>query len=49
VVDGEPGDRSEQDVTSPAGGASQSKPDTAAILPVIEHCPVPQPELYEEY
>ena len=49
-VGGNPGDRSEQDVTSLAGGASQSKPDTAAILlPVIELCPVPQPELYEEY
>ena len=49
-VGGSPGDRSEQDVKSLAGGVSQSKPDTAAILlPVIELCPVPQPELYEEY
>jgi transposase InsO family protein len=49
-VGGNPDDRSEQDVTSLAGGASQSKTDNAAILlPVIELCPVPQPELYEEY
>jgi transposase InsO family protein len=44
-VDGDPSDQTEQTVTTP----SQSEPDVTIPTSVIEPCPPPQPELYEEY